>query len=159
MSSHDPTKKPHQNPPPLTPAERALHDVLIGRAAPTAITLAEHTFALAACDLDDWPLARLSLRRARRHVLSKLHGEPVGAEPSDDLWFAARLIVRALDADVGFTDLETIALFDAIGLPLDAVPIWGAPSSPRTRTAQLLAEYLDVLGIDPEDPTDFDDLD
>ncbi len=158
MSSHDPTsKKPHRNPPPLTPAERALHDALIGLAAPTAITLAEETFALAACHLDDWPTARLRLRRARRHVLARLHGEPVGVEPTDDLWFAARLIVRALDADVGLTDLETLALFDAIGLPLDAVPVFDAPEATRTRAAHVLTEALRRL--DPADLSDLDDDD
>ncbi len=156
MSSHDPTSpRPHRNPPPLTPAERALHDVLIGRAAPTAITLAEETFALAACHLDDWPFARVRLRRARRHLLAQLHGERPGAAPVDDLWFAARLIVRALDADVGLTDLEMLALFDAIGLPLDAVPVCAVAAGPRTEAAFRLAAHVTAL----DDCPDFDDLD
>lgn len=160
MSSHDPTHKPHRNPPPLTPAERVLHDALIGLAAPTAITLAEETFALAACHLDDWPTARVRLRRARRHVLARLHGEPSGGEPTDDLWFAARLIVRVLDADVGLTEHETLALFDAIGLPIDAVPVFDAPEARRTRAARALADALRWLAPVEPDAHDLDpDLD
>ncbi len=155
MSSHAPTNQPHQNPAPLSPAERALHDALIGHAAPTAITLAEETFALAACHLVDWPIGNLRLRRARRYLLAKLHGAPAGDEPTDDLWFAARLIVRALDADVGLTDLEMVALFDAIGLPIDAVPVFDVPS-PRTHIARALAELLRLLDPDPDSDPDLD---
>lgn len=154
MSCHDPVTKSHRNPAPLTPAERALHDARIGHATPTVITLAEETFALAACHLDDWPIGNVRLRRARRYLLAKLHGAPVGDEPTDDLWFATRLIVRALDADVGLTDLEMVALFDAIGLPIDAVPVFDAPASPRSRAARALVELLRVLDPDPDDDLD-----
>lgn len=154
MSSHDPATKPHRNPAPLTPAERALHDALIGHATPTVITLAEETFALAACHIEDWPIGNVRLRRARRYLLAKLHGASVGDDPTDDLWFAARLIVRALDADVGLTDLEMVALFDALGLPIDAVPVLDAPASPRTCAARALAEMLRSLDPDPDDDLD-----
>src|SRR5688500_18073913 len=92
-----PADKPHRNPTPLTPAERAVFDALMGRPEPTTVALAEEAFALAMCDVEDWPAANDRLRRARRHVLRHLYGEPLGLEPTEDLWFAALWITRSLD--------------------------------------------------------------
>ena len=115
----DPTK-PHRNPAPLSPAERAVFDALMGIAEPTEVTLAEEVFAMASCELE-WPEAIDRLRRARRHVLRTLHGETFGLPPEDDLWFAARFIARVLD-EQAFAPNEVVSIFDAIGLPTDAVP-------------------------------------
>lgn len=116
-----PADKPHRNPTPLTAAERAVFDAMMGRPEPTTVALAEEAFALAACDVEDWPAAIDRLRRARRHVLRALHGEQLGLEPTDDLWFAAQFIARSLDVSA-FTESEVVAVLDAIGLPTEAVP-------------------------------------
>ncbi|MCB9508269.1 MAG: hypothetical protein H6697_11480 [Myxococcales bacterium] len=118
-----PADKPHQNPTPLTPAERALFDALMGRPEPTAVALAEEAFALARCDVEDWPAADDRLRRARRHVLRTLHGERFGLEPTEDLWFAALWIARSL-SESGFSPSEVVVVLDAIGLPTEAVPLY-----------------------------------
>lgn len=118
-----PADKPHRNPTPLTPAERAVFDALMGRPEPTTVALAEEAFALAMCDVEDWPAANDRLRRARRHVLRCLYGEPLGLEPTEDLWFAALWITRSLD-ESGFSASEVVAVLDAIGLPTEAVPVY-----------------------------------
>lgn len=115
-----PADKPHRNPAPLTTAERAVFDALMGIAEPTEVTLAEEVFAMAGCELE-WPEAIDRLRRARRHVLLTLHGETFGLPPTEDLWFAARFIARVLD-EAAFSPNDVVAIFDAIGLPTEAVP-------------------------------------
>lgn len=118
-----PADKPHRNPTPLTATERAVFDAMMSRPEPTAIALAEEVFALAAFDATDWSAAKDRLRRARRHVLRCLYAEPLRLEPTDDLWFAALFIARSLDVS-GFSESEVVAVFDAIGLPTEAVPLY-----------------------------------
>ncbi|MCA9676211.1 MAG: hypothetical protein H6708_27750 [Kofleriaceae bacterium] len=157
MSCHAPaSKKPHQNPTPLTPAERAVYDAMCGVGRPTSVTLTEETFALAACHLEDWPLAHARLRRARRYLLAQLHGADGGAAPTEDLWFAAQWIVRALDADLGLSTVELIALFDAIGLPIDALPVRAQREAPRSRAARAAVARLRRLGLELGAATDSD---
>jgi hypothetical protein len=113
----------HKNPTPLTRQQRRAYEALSAPRPSTRVQLAEQAFALAFDGLgDDWPRARTHLDIARKYVLFQLGaGRPCRASDVD-LWFAAELIARTLEADVGMTWIEIAALFDSIGLPIETVP-------------------------------------
>jgi len=113
----------HKNPPPLTREQRRAYEAMIAPRPSTHVQLAEQAFALAFDGLgDDWPRARTHLDIARKYVLCRLGGGRPCRASDVDVWFAAELIARTLEADVGMTWLEIVALFDAIGLPVETVP-------------------------------------
>jgi hypothetical protein len=130
----------HKNPTPLSPEDRATYDSMIHPRPAGRTQLAEEVFAIAFGAAEDWPRAKRHLDAAKRYVLASLHGaRKRPAVPVIDLWFAAEMIARSLEADLGMTEPEVVALFDAIGLPVDAVPRYGTPAL-RTPLADSLAK-------------------
>lgn len=135
MSSHTPRTL---MPAPLTTADRVAFDRLHARVPRPTIDLFERTFDLLEASLDDWASALRRVRRVRRYLAFHIRGARPDIDLTVDLWFTATLAARVLDADVGLTAAEMIALFDAVGLPTEAVPQFAQPS-PRTPLADELA--------------------
>lgn len=93
------------------PAISALHDL-----AAWALEIAER-------DVRDWPEAQRRVRCARRFVLARIRGARARRVPYEDVIFTAGLLVRIFDDDLALGMSEMVAIFDALGLPTELVPI------------------------------------
>ncbi len=131
--------QPWKNPPPL-PKGMTMTPAHARRTPNDDEQLARDVFALASLHVVDWPEAERRLEAARRHVLHTLRAEvgTVVALDEDDLWFATRFLIRALDDDVGLTPCEIVAVLDAIGMPTDAVAMFAPVGAARGSAAFVL---------------------
>jgi hypothetical protein len=111
----------------------------VGPAALPVAEIVTWAFELVADVVSDWPEARERVERAQ----ACLAGEAARAS-DDDLEFAADLIARTLEADVGVSMADVVAILDRIGLPTDAVPLAARPQS-------IVVEHADFVATDGDD--------
>lgn len=93
------------------PAISALHD------------LAAWAFDIAERDVRGWREAERRVRNARRFVLAGIRGYRARRVPYEDVMFTAGLLVRIFDDDLSLGISEMVAIFDALGLPTEVVPL------------------------------------
>jgi hypothetical protein len=83
--------------------------------------LIDWAFGVAAASVADAPADVRRVRNARRYALAAIHGK---ADPRsvDDVVFAAGLLARVLDADLGLGLGDIVTVLEQMGLPADDVP-------------------------------------
>ena len=83
--------------------------------------LIDWAFNVAAASVADAPADVRRVRNARRYALAAIHGK---ADPRsvDDVVFAAGLLARVLDADLGLGLGDIVTVLEQMGLPADDVP-------------------------------------
>ena len=83
--------------------------------------LIDWAFNIAAASVADAPADVRRVRNARRYALASIHGK---ADPRsvDDVVFAAGLLARVLDADLGLGLGDIVTVLEQMGLPADDVP-------------------------------------
>ena len=83
--------------------------------------LIDWAFGVAAASVADAPVDVRRVRNARRYALAAIHGK---ADPRsvDDVVFAAGLLARVLDADLGLGLGDIVTVLEQMGLPADDVP-------------------------------------
>ncbi len=83
--------------------------------------LIDWAFGVAAASVADAPADARRVRNARRYALAAIHGK---ADPRsvDDVVFAAGLLARVLDADLGLGLGDIVTVLEQMGLPADDVP-------------------------------------
>jgi hypothetical protein len=84
-------------------------------------------------DVQDWPEARQRVRRVRRALLDTIRGRNQRGASIEDAVFVTQLLVRIFEHDLGVDMGEVALLIEALGLPVDEVPIVRRPQ-PATRT-------------------------
>ena len=85
--------------------------------------LANWALDIAEKSLDDWPAARLHVRKTRRFIDARIGGKRSNAASLEDLEFTATLLTRIFDEDLGLGLSEVLTILDSISLPVDAVPV------------------------------------
>ena len=91
--------------------------------------LVSWAFDLADENVADWPAARRQVSNARRLVRASIAGKRSGPVPHEDVVFAASLLVRILDADLGLGLADVTTVLEELGLPTEEA----APVPPRGR--------------------------
>ncbi|MBL8626826.1 MAG: hypothetical protein JNK64_36395 [Myxococcales bacterium] len=83
--------------------------------------LIDWAFNVATASVADAPADVRRVRNARRYALASIHGK---ADPRsvDDVVFAAGLLARVLDADLGLGLGDIVTVLEQMGLPADDVP-------------------------------------
>ncbi len=83
--------------------------------------LIDWAFGVATASVADAPADVRRVRNARRYALAAIHGK---ADPRsvDDVVFAAGLLARVLDADLGLGLGDIVTVLEQMGLPADDVP-------------------------------------
>ena len=83
--------------------------------------LIDWAFGVAAASVADAPADVRRVRNARRYALAAIHGK---ADPRsvDDVVFAAGLLARVFDADLGLGLGDIVTVLEQMGLPADDVP-------------------------------------
>jgi hypothetical protein len=97
-------------------------------------------------DVQDWPEARQRVRRVRRALLDTIRGRRHLGASIEDAVFVTQLLVRIFEHDLGVDMGEIALLIDALGLPVDEVPIVRRPQ-PTTRTATRAPAPIAVLPL------------
>ena len=72
---------------------------------------------------DDWPAARVHIRKTRRFIDARIAGKRSNAASLEDLEFTASLLTRIFDEDLGLALSEALTILDSLSLPVDAVPV------------------------------------
>ncbi len=107
--------------------------------------LIDWAFGVAAASVADAPADVRRVRNARRYALAAIHGK---ADPRsvDDVVFAAGLLARVLDADLGLGLGDIVTVLEQMGLPADDVP-----SPPRRppgrRQARAASAPIDLTAV------------
>ena len=107
--------------------------------------LIDWAFGVAAASVADAPADARRVRNARRYALAAIHGK---ADPRsvDDVVFAAGLLARVLDADLGLGLGDIVTVLEQMGLPADDVP-----SPPRRppgrRQARAASAPIDLTAV------------
>lgn len=107
--------------------------------------LIDWAFNVAAASVADAPADVRRVRNARRYALAAIHGK---ADPRsvDDVVFAAGLLARVLDADLGLGLGDIVTVLEQMGLPADDVP-----SPPRRppgrRQARAASAPIDLTAV------------
>jgi hypothetical protein len=81
-------------------------------------------------DVQDWPEARQRVRRVRRALLDSIRGRRHLGASIEDAVFVTQLLVRIFEHDLGVDMGEIALLIEALGLPVDEVPIVRRPQRP-----------------------------
>jgi hypothetical protein len=97
-------------------------------------------------DVQDWPEARQRVRRVRRALLDTIRGRRHLGASIEDAVFVTQLLVRIFEHDLGVDMGEIALLIEALGLPVDEVPIVRRPQ-PTTRTATPAPAPIAVLPL------------
>lgn len=85
--------------------------------------LATWAFDLAENHLDDWPAARLHIRKTRQFIEARIAGKCSSTASVDDILFTADLLARIFDEDLDLGLSEALTILDMLELPLDAVAV------------------------------------
>lgn len=93
--------------------------------------LATWAFDVAERDVADWPEGLHRVHTARRFVLARIRGKRARRVPFEDVVFTAGLLARIFDDELRLGMNEVVAIFDALHLPTELVPLSPRPA-PRT---------------------------
>lgn len=132
-----------KKPSPAVAASRApwiFDGIDYGPARAAVRDLANWALDIAEKSLDDWPAARVHIRKTRKFIEARIAGKRSNAASADDIMFTTDLLARIFDEDLGLGISEVLAILDALELPVDAVPM------PRhARHAPSLASFVPML--------------
>lgn len=119
-----------------------LGDVDYGPTILPPADLAAWAFELAADSVEDWPEAHRRVGRARRAIAARLSGARAAGATAEDVVFTAALLARLFEADLELDMAETLAIFDAIGLPTDDVSL-----TPRRKSTVAMRPRGNVIAF------------
>jgi hypothetical protein len=87
-------------------------------------------------DVKDWPEARQRVRRVRRALLDSIRDRRNLGASIEDVVFVTQLLVRIFEHDLGVDMGEIALLIEALGLPVEEVPIVRRPQRPTRVVAR-----------------------
>jgi hypothetical protein len=115
-----------KKPSPAVAASRApwiFDGIDYGPARAAVRDLANWALDIAEKNIDDWPAARLHIRKTRKFVEARMAGKRSSAASTEDILFTTELLVRIFDEDLGLGISEALTILDALELPSEAVPM------------------------------------